>query len=271
MKDFFLDWFAGPKLMETISRVKSAGSKVSFPASSHPPKQLSVDGYLDFRDTSLSVSDSVVWVPTLRIRNLYSAAFTPEQNPLVRYLNEGLESLCAYYKVHTPQNTFEAHFLDSSGNEQFPQHRRIWPWSPFALDLPKHAEIANNWVGPASPPFCKQVARKLDKLSLSISRKGYIVSADSPKFIILVDDRLEDCHDFSFVIQGGNHRTAVMSYLGWDAVPMSPLPTAGSVEVRLSQLEQWPGVRDGTFSLESAERLFLAFFRRPNQVLLPKW
>jgi hypothetical protein len=115
VKDFFLDWFAGPKLLESISRVKSAGSKVSFPAGSHPPKQLSVDGYLDFRDTSLSVSESVVWVPTLRIRNLYSAAFTPEQNPLVRYLNDGL-------RVYAPTTRFTRHRTHLKSNPSQPQN-----------------------------------------------------------------------------------------------------------------------------------------------------
>ncbi len=45
----------------------------------------------------------------------------------------------------------------------------------------------------------------------------------------------------------------------------------GDREIRLSDLEHWPGVLEGSFTAEEARSVFMAFFRSPDDSLASGW
>src|SRR5690606_1945292 len=62
-----------------------------------------------------------------------------------------------------------------------------------------------------------------------------------------------------FQISAGQHRLAVLAALGWTTVPVSFQPTFPRT-IDLADVEHFPGVRSGDYSVEAASLLFRQHF-----------
>ena len=113
-------------------------------------------------------------------------------------------------------------------------------------------------------------AERLGNIRKSIERKGYIVRQEElPWFSLLLRDRDGEISDYRVLVMHGNHRVAVLAHLGWELIPMAPIPTMLPNEIRLSEINSWPGVLDGSYSINQATAVFLAFFRDAEEQIVP--
>jgi len=113
-------------------------------------------------------------------------------------------------------------------------------------------------------------AQRLDKILKSVQKRGYILNhAELPWFSVLLNDSENGIPDYRVLVQHGNHRVAVLAHLGWELIPMAPLPTMLVNEIRLSDIGNWPGVLEGTFSIDEAKARFMAFFRDVEEGIIP--
>jgi hypothetical protein len=130
---------------------------------------------------------------------------------------------------------------------------------------------ASQAYGPVPEEKLLFEADRLNRVLDSVRKVGYwLQQSDVPTFQLLVDDSDRDRIDYSLLVISGNHRAAVLAFLGWDTIPMRVSPEQPR-EVRMSDLEYWPGVVDGGYSKEATVAYFRAFFRDPHEVLLPSW
>ncbi len=280
VKRFLRNWVIPPKVFDAVQT--QAGKKAQ------PERQFEEVGsrLLDSSDASiaayqelrLATTNDVVWVPIEKVRAEASQALTLEQHHYVRFFSDGQESLTKYFLLHQPRNPMERLFLGEQGSafegqglvdNRSPQSTRAVPWNSQAVILPGGANVSDLWSGPASESLVARESHRLERVRRSILRHGFwMPQVDPPAFYLLTRNSGED-FDFRVVLVGGNHRMAFLAHLGWSAVPLKPGLWAG--EVRLSELEQWPGVLDGTFSQQEAVDAFMAFFRDPHEPLIPGW
>lgn len=225
-------------------------------------------------DLRVATMGQVVWVPLTKVRTVYGLAMTPEQHPFVRYLRDGFPSLLRFYQLHQPTSLFELFFLQAEDVVALEDSSsvRTWPWAPRSSFFLAGGTPPNKWFGPAERGFVLQVAKRIDTVVKSIQKKGFVTSGfDPPSYFLLSLDTSSGLRDYRVVLNGGNHRVAVLSHLGWERVPLTVLPYFVAPEVRLSEIDRWPGVVDGTFSPESAEKLFMSFFRGDREILIDYW
>lgn len=215
-----------------------------------------------------AMTHDVVWVSLSKVRSKYALGITKEQNILVRYLTYGFVDLSRFYALHQPSTLSQLFFLPEGTLVDAPisAKTRIWPWAPRPL---RDSRVG---PGPVKKSLAVKTSRRINKTLRSVEKRGYFVTkTDNPSYFLLTDDVLSGDNDYRVVLKRGNHRIAILSYLGWKRVPLSPIDYLTCPEVCLSDIDRWPGVVDGTFSRDSAERLFLAFFRDEHKPLLPGW
>jgi hypothetical protein len=230
---------------------------------------------------SLSSTDTetVHWVPLEKIRYFSGVAFSPQQHHFVRYLLEGVPSLRSFYELHQPRNQFETNFLYGKQSGDFleiapPTTRAPWNPEPFLHGGDRnHLSIGkgHQGYGPVEEARVQWEAKRLRRIEKSFRRVGYrselSSSEPNPRFALLLRD--DHAEDYRVMVTAGNHRIAVLAFLGWPLIPMNRQPSYPTISLR--QLESWPGVIDGTYSAEAARDYFLSYFRDDNQVLLPRW
>jgi hypothetical protein len=145
------------------------------------------------------------------------------------------------------------------------------PWE--ALDTKRKSSLQDSpWFGPVSAARLEREATRLDAIWQSISLHGFVMreGGDNLRYEILLLDLDEDSLDYRCVVRAGNHRIAVLASLGWNQIPLVPMPTMVR-EIRLSDAHHWPRVLDGTFSIDAARSYFKAFFRDHRTQLLAGW
>lgn len=113
--------------------------------------------------------------------------------------------------------------------------------------------------GPASSGKVSLEAKRLTNVFESICRYGYLPEKFDgyPRGYLLEDDT-NSSPTQRFLITGGQHRVAALSYLGFSEIFVT-FEVAVPRQVKISQINEWPGVTSGIFSKELA---FIIFNRR---------
>jgi len=228
----------------------------------------------DFRTAA---PGEVLWAPVRLIRYPGTGvAFTREQHHMVRYFSDGIASLRRFYTLHQPKNQIEQFFLKPGEvgpfrELSFPVRRVPWDFEDQFLGSERHRDVADGWqaFGPVSNRKLRFEAKRLDGVLYSVRARGFWQNpnrSDNIQYMLLIVSPYE----YRVVVTNAQHRTATLSYLGWPLVPMSPRE-GGVREVRLDDICNWPGVLDGTYSEKAARAVFMAFFRDPEEILLPSW
>lgn len=275
---FLSDWVLPPKLKscvaQLVKKVRNPPNETPFPTA-----RIRLDGNERRKSASLfelrtARPGDVLWVPLEVLRSVLGAAFTWEQNHYVRYLRGGGPSLRRFYDIHQPGNPMEMLFLEMSNHiRKFPlDTTKLWdpPWQRLHSRSPSQV-LDNQWFGPVNQTRFDEEIRRTDEVFRSISESGlWFKETDNISYRLLVLDTDPGDTQHRIIVTDGNHRVAVLAHLGWSMIPIEPLMDFVG-EVRLSDLEEWPGVLDGTFSVGEAERYFRAFYRAPHQVFLPAW
>lgn len=216
-------------------------------------------------------SESVLWIPIELIRSQTGIAYTPQQHHGVRFLEEGIDALRRFYKLHTPKTSLEANFVfGSNENERAPD---LWAGKPWGKKWNRRAwRTGHQAWGPVSEVFLRAEANRYDKIRSSILRLGFIdkyQGGDPIRFQVLIDDHAHR-NQFRILAVSGKHRVAVLAHLGWKYIPMHPVASPDR-EIRRSDVLDWPGVSGALYSRDQAELYFLSFFRDAYSELLPDW
>lgn len=207
--------------------------------------------------------------PQTDLRYAGGLAFSPEQHHFIRYYEYGRDALDAFYQRFQPRNIFECHFLPTSSREV---NIDSLPWSVAATESSFYGESGldhthgRQQFGPVSQQKVSLEAKRLTELLSSIRRHGYRVELGFPRGYLLENER----DQFRFVVVGGQHRAAALSYLGYEFVPVIFQPDWPRV-IRRSEVHAWPQVRNGNISSESALQLFDSYFRDSEIDLLEGW
>lgn len=276
-QQLLLRWFAGPRLLEVAAGLRAFTTpRVGIPPSNRfkagPPSDSMAASIQDLRT---AVSADWLWVPLKKIRSHRAQIFSAEQHPYVRYFRDGLGGMEKFFTLDTPVTPRGYLFMTEA--RQVLVNRsidlssaRVWPWASLTVTLPEPPTFPYWRAGPKTKSHMLAQAERLDGILRSVRRKGYIVKhGDIPWYSLLLKDHREKILDYRVLVQHGNHRVATLAHLGWELIPMAPLPTMLINEVRLSEIERWPGVLDGTFSISEAEARFMAFFRDIEEDILP--
>ena len=262
---WFLGWFGGPKLTSRLTSFFSAGlnSAVSLEGASHRGTlQDSRPASLD--DLRIATMNDVVWVQLTHVRSARAQSFCAEKHPYVCFLDHGFEAMKTFFDLDQPQGPEEYFSLAKPETSEIILNAtpsRVWPWSPKLVPLPEPPGFPYWRAGPKSDNHLVSEAYRLNRIRKSVQKHGYrLKQGDLPWYMLLIDDSGGEVVDFRAVVMHGNHRVAVLAHLGWVSIPMAPPQTLLRNEVRLSDVANWPGVLDGSFSFDGARATFMSFF-----------
>jgi hypothetical protein len=180
-----------------------------------------------------------------------------------------------FFELDTPQTPEEYLFIREERSAIADRSittisARVWPWATSMATLPEPASSPYWRAGPKTKSHMFDQAERLGNILKSIERKGYIVTQEElPWYSLLLKDGEDEISDYRVLVMHGNHRVAVLAHLGWELIPMTPLPTMLPNEIRLSEVNTWPGVLDGSYSINKATAAFLAFFRHAEDQIVP--
>jgi hypothetical protein len=242
----------------------------------------------------------IIEVPLTHCRTSLGFPFTPASlQPFVRtvrsYVNGQASSysespLKEYYEHFQPKNIWE--LLDLSGEPhpdllKFPPWAYVRPWEKTSLAKKLHARITartrdnisrgadlsfehgGTGFGPVSMQKGQLEFRVLARLSESIQRRGYIRN-NRPDGDVTAIPLVNERGEVRYVIRSGKHRTAVLTALGFERIPLRISFLGKS---RAAEADHWPHVKDGLFTPEQAATLFQRLFegRPPRNALPPSW
>ena len=265
---WFLGWFVGPKLSEKISSFRASilDSGVHCGGGSYrdelkSPELASLD------NLRVATTDSVMWIPLSHIRSARAQIFSSDEHPFVRFFDEGYEGMKECFLLDQPKTLFEYFGIKefrTTTNFSASTLSRVWPWSPSVQLIPEPPIFPYWRAGPKSDSHLTTEARRLHKLLKSVQKNGFVArQGDLPLYLLLIDDCGGVNDNFRAVVFHGNHRVALLAHLGWTMIPMAPPDSLAGNEIRLSDAVNWPGVLDGSFTLEDARAVFMSFFRVP--------
>jgi len=216
-------------------------------------------------DLRVATTNDVMWIPLTHIRSARAQIFSSEKHPYVRYLDDGYEGMKTFFDLDQPSFALEYFGIENPGIWEKPVasvQSRVWPWSPSLVSIPEPDAFPYWRAGPKSDNHLASQAHRLNRILKSVQKYGYLLrQSDLPWYLLLIDDCGGASDDFRAVVMHGNHRVAVLAHLGWTSIPMAPPDTLLRNEVRLSDAANWPGVLDGSFSINDASAVFMSFFR----------
>lgn len=231
---------------------------------------------------------ALVEIPMARCRTLHALAFPahPESdNPYIltaRWMQATSQDdqppeespLSAYFEAVQPLSAAQFFGIRSDRLSSLTPIAAEWPWtgpSGRPVQLRRHNTVAkearvNGWdlaaghgwqhVGPVTEEKLRLELERTANLVRSIGRSGYRAEQsglrrglDQIRGLLLVNERGE----WRFVVDGGEHRVAVLAALGHATFPGVVRPDG--VYYR-SGVEEWPGVAAGDVGTKEATRLF---------------
>jgi len=223
-----------------------------------------------------------------KLRYQGGIAFNQIQHHFVKYYFEGESSLEKFYLIHKPKNILEKHFLFENYVSEIstkPHYFFGVPWKINDLDedsknknffsqneegllIAKHGIQAH---GPISQEKFKSEKRRLDIILNSIRKKGYRpdLFEGHIRGYFLIDDFSFNNEEI-FLVTGGQHRIATLSYLGIQLVPVQFEPNFPRC-IKLSDIDDWPLVKSNSMDKEIAKIIFKSYFRNVNLKLLKNW
>lgn len=196
-----------------------------------------------------------------------------------------------FYRLWTPHNAAEAlGLLDESPATpmlQSPPYGATLPWfnigpheaSKYIAEaiLKENASFGMNFgieegcstVGPMSARKIELEHRRLVGVTKSIQKQGF--RCDSREYIrgyLLINDK-----SYAVSLRQGQHRAAALAALGYSSAPVMirTSPFVRTFSVHRTDVESWPNVKNGLFSVKQALELFDRIFdgRQPTNALLP--
>ncbi len=219
-------------------------------------------------------SDEIAAFPVKDLRYQGGTSFSINQHHFVRFFEGGKLELERFYDRHQPKNVLEEHFIYNMAGTTTTYIPPVgfMPWrlseEKYLGEFFLNESHGHQAYGPVSPKKVSLEAKRLSKTLKSINKHGYVPELFDgyPAGTLLIND-INSTVTQRFLISGGQHRVAALSYLGYTELLVTFLPQAPRV-IRISEIETWPGVASGVFSKELAFNIFNSYFRDENTKLL---
>lgn len=220
--------------------------------------------------------DEVAAFPVDYLRYQGGRSFSINQHHFVRFFKDGELALSRFYNLHQPKNVAEEHFIyNKAGTTMYLPAIGFLPWrlseQKFFGEKSLNDSHGHQAYGPVSAKKVSLEAKRLRTILESISKHGYVPESFDgyPRGSLLIND-INSPATQRFLISGGQHRVATLSYLGYLEVLIT-FEVAVPREIRISEIETWPGVTSGIFSKELASIIFNSYFRDETTKLLADW
>lgn len=188
-------------------------------------------------------------------------AFTygPE-HPFVDALQNGQDALMQFYKDHRPANIAEYYGIVDVGQPGANLPAWEMPWykrqkrTPPPGELGLGADQGLSFYGPVTPTKLTLEMKRLEMVSASIKKHGYDPDAmgDIEGYVMRSGDKA------CFFVRGGKHRTAALTHLGYDYIPVVFRRTFPRI-VDENHAAFWPLVLDGSIGVGLAQEILRAY------------
>ncbi|MDC3343059.1 hypothetical protein OAW22_02375 [Pseudomonadales bacterium] len=165
-------------------------------------------------------------------------------------------SLAKFHSKFCPETTEEALGVQSkSRHELF-----VYPWGVFGSLQVRSTKnrFLSRFCGPSSESFVDLEGEKIVTLFKSLKIKGYSPTTYPNSFIRGVWMHKKS-GDKRFVVLQGNHRMAILSYLGYQKIAVRN-DQFSVKNIREIEVGEWPKVVSGEVSEEEAINIFNKFF-----------
>ena len=221
--------------------------------------------------------DEVASFPVKDLRYQGGRSFSINQHHFVRFFKDGELTLSRFYDLHQPKNVAEEHFIYNMAGTTTTYLPPIGflPWilseQKFLGEKSLTESHGHQAYGPVSRKKVLLEAKRLRTILESINKHGYVpeLFGGYPVGTLLVND-IKTPATQRFLLAGGQHRVAALSYLGYTELLVTFEAQSPRV-IRISEIEIWPGVTSGIFSKELAVTIFNSYFRDDNIELLAGW
>lgn len=203
-----------------------------------------------------------ICLPVSCMRYAGALRFSAREHHFVRYLEDGIDALAAFYRNHQPGDVLEKHFLPASGRPDTPL--RGLPWieygdGEFDRGVPSEKGLAahhgHQHHGPVSREKLEMEASHLDRLLASFQKHGMRKTNDLPAGHFIIDDD----GNWAFYVKDGQHRIAVMAHLGFSEALVTL--SSGVRIVREADISLFPMVREGLLTQQEARKILRAYTR----------
>lgn len=192
--------------------------------------------------------------------------------------------LQSYYERVCPESA--GHVVDAEEGSRlysFPAWAIIMPWQDEAIeewldhvssmvalenkDYDRKVDISNGWawLGPTDNTKCLIESKRLVSVFRSILENGYQRS-DEHDSDILATILVKDENDWVWQSISAQHRASVLSALGYERVPVRVAKV-----VRREQVEFWPNVLSGLYSIDEALRVFDLVYDGDYSKITAQW
>ncbi len=172
-------------------------------------------------------------------------------------------SLYRFYQVYQYEDAFSL-FCCEDNDVQFRPPLGIYPWGSFLAKseydggVPKN-RLTSHLCGHTEDSLIERLYDNLIDLYRKLRTYGYRPWGYGGRFVgVTVLERRNG--QKKFVVLQGNHRTAIMSHLGYETILARHQPLAFNV-IRERDVSEWYYVRNGGCSEEDALHYFGLFFR----------
>ncbi len=167
-------------------------------------------------------------------------------------------SLGKFHKQFCPKTTEEALGVSTKGNGL-----RLfnYPWGVFGRQRSiKRKDPRNSrFCGPSTEKFIIDEAKSIIKLYVKIKKDGYQPTKYPNSFIQGVW-MIKKNGEKRFVVLQGNHRMAVLSYLGYKSIDVR-CDMFPNKYIKEKDLNSWVNVKLNNVSSEKALEIFNSFFK----------
>ena len=228
-------------------------------------------------------SGKVLNIPLSKCRS-YLLGYLPEEHPFCATLKQyNLQKhsyhdslLAKYYNNFQPKTMSDVLKIDSLVLSKYPAMATVMPWSyatpeqrmkRFCVEgsqsrlLAKEAcqhglsptdNFGCQFFGPVSDDHSKLEFQRLTAVNDKIVKDGYLPAEHGH----IHGEFLIDGNEWVWVAIGGKHRFSVLSALDYSTIPVAKLSRWANLYVRRAEVNYWPNVRNGLFSIEEALSIF---------------
>jgi len=206
-------------------------------------------------------------VPVAMLR-MQGAFVYDASHPFVQALAHGPDRLSRFYAATQPADLADYYRLRRSGaaGETLPPWELPWYLRDQRKPPPGEADLGPehgvSFYGPVTERKIQVEMARLQSAADSIRRVGYDPDrhGDIEGYVLRSGDAA------CFFVRGGKHRTAALSFLGLETIPVCFRGSLPRV-VDEAQASAWPLVRSGAMAPEVATRLLRAY-THPSTTLL---
>lgn len=225
----------------------------------------------------------VINVPLSKCRS-YILGYLPHEHPFCQTLEQYNRQqhayqgsiLSKYYDDFQPHTIADVLKISSKKLAQYPAMATVMPWSYSSPEermerfcvvgndsrlLSKEAfkhglSVANNFgcqfFGPISKEHGELEFERLTAVNNKIVKEGYLPGEHGH----LHGEFLIDGDNWVWIAIGGKHRFSVLSALNFEVIPVSRTSRWANLYIRRREVEHWPNVRNGLFTVAEALSVF---------------